>query len=86
MKHLVLAVGLSVAVSAGTCGSEVAPKARMHSSGCPSWGCGENGTEMTGLLVETAFLSARPHGCPSWGCGENGTQVTGLLIDASDLR
>ena len=81
MKYL-MAIGLSVAMFAGLA-SERSASLRP---GCPSWGCGENGTAMTGLLIETAVVSARPHGCPTWGCGENGTQVSGLLIDASDLH
>jgi hypothetical protein len=55
--------------------------------GCPTWGCGENGTQLTGIAGQPSDDSERfegndGSGCPEWGCGSNGTRVDGRAVDA----
>jgi hypothetical protein len=64
------------------------------SSDCPTNGCGQNGTRMTGLVIdvpgEVAAITLSSGevvvtgGVVCAGCGLNGTQVTGLVVDLPD--
>jgi hypothetical protein len=84
MTKLVFAAAAAFALA-------VASPVTAAPGGCDDWGCGTNGTQLTGVrtqgatapVVSTVTLPAGEtvilRGCDDeWGCGENGTQLTGV--------
>jgi hypothetical protein len=78
-------------------GQGLPPPASIGGDDCPTNGCGQNGTRMTGLVADVPGDVAAvtlPSGevivtvggdCPRiGGCGLNGTQVIGLTVDLPD--
>ena len=80
LKQLALATFAATAFAAATLST-----ANATGAGCPTWACGENGTQLTGIAGQTSDDSERFEGrggCDEFGCGMNGTRVDGRLVEA----
>ena len=78
LKQLALATFAATAFAAATLSN-------ANAMGCPTWGCGENGTQLTGIAGQTSEESERFEGrggCDEWGCGTNGPRLDGRAVEA----
>ena len=83
LKQLTLAAFTAIALSAAVSSANAAR------GGCDDWGCGMNGTEMTGIAGQSSDDSDQYQardGCDEWGCGLNGSSYQGVLLNGVTLK
>ena len=81
LKQLALATFAAVALSAAAPSGRALP---LFGGDCDEFGCGGNGTQLTGIAGQTSDDSERfagRGGCDDWGCGMNGSTLQGTLLN-----
>jgi hypothetical protein len=84
LKQLTLAAFTAIALSAAVSSANAA-----GGGGCDEWGCGMNGTKLTGVAGQSSDDSDRYQargGCDDWVCGSNGSSYQGVLLNGVTLE